>query len=165
MEWILQNLLVFLSELPEVLSSVSTGTSVKANFSRAKWKSVAGVSSMHQSLGNRGFLPLPDSPGSPRSWLMGFGGFPQMELEFRVKPTWPGCFGLKHSKHRTRPAVFYSVSLVLLLFRAPCESRSCISHTHCHGNGVECPKSALSCHSSIDRDVGLGKINLNHLQG
>lgn len=58
---------VFLSELSEVLGSVSTGASIKANLSRAKGKSVAGVCSVHHSLRSRGLLPIPASPATPRA--------------------------------------------------------------------------------------------------
>lgn len=102
----LARFVVFLSKLCEVLSSVSTGTSVKANLSRVKWKSVPGV-----SLGAEDSFPIADSPGTPRSWLMNWS----LEL------TQIGCLALKHSKPRIYPAVFYSISLVLLQSGAQCE--------------------------------------------
>lgn len=122
----LARFVIFFSELSEVLSSVSTGTSVKANLSRAKGKSVAGVSSMRHSLRSRGLLPHSWQPSYSQSLINGFWGYSHrwswsLELTQSCTCGWTGCFVPKHSKCRICPAVFYSVSLVLLQTGARCE--------------------------------------------
>lgn len=157
----LERFVVFLSELSEVLSSVLTGTSVKANLSESSEN--LGLESLPfiTSLGAEDSCPIPD-----RSWLMSLGIFPQMELEFRVNTKELDVW------HWNIPDTEFLLLCFIPWVWSCCSpeltvrSWSCISQTHCHGNGVECPKSAFHAVKALPEMMDWGKkINGNRLQG